>query len=238
MKRFWKNATLREAATTDGASGWQVWLDERALKTRAGAQQIVPTQALGELLRREWADAPAEFGPADFPLRDLADRAIDTISAEPGPIVARLLGFADGDTLCYRAEPDEPVAHRQAAIWEPIVADIEAEHGIELTRTHGILHRPQPEASIGTLRQRLEAESAFVLAGLDTAASLAASLCVALAGLREEADHAALWAAANLEQDWQAERWGADEEAIARRNEREADFTRALTFARAARTAN
>ena len=58
---------------------------------------------------------------------------------------------------------------------------------------------------------------------------------MALAGLREDADAGALWAAANLEQDWQAERWGADEEAIARRNEREADFTRALTFARAAR---
>jgi chaperone required for assembly of F1-ATPase len=238
VKRFWKNATLREAATTDGASGWQVWLDERALKTRAGAQQIVPTQALGELLRQEWDEAPEEFGPEHFPLRDLADRAIDTISAEREPIIARLLGFADGDTLCYRAEPDEPVAHRQAAIWEPIVAEIETEHGIELSRTHGILHRPQPEASLGALRQRLEGESPFVLAGLDTAASLAASLCVALAGLREDADHAALWSAANLEQDWQAERWGADEEALARRNEREADFTRALTFASAAQTAN
>ena len=84
----------------------------------------------------------------------------------------------------------------------------------------------------------MQGESPFVLAGLDTAASLAASLCIALAGLREEADHAALWSAANLEQDWQAERWGTDEEAMARRNEREADFTRALTFARAARAAN
>ncbi len=235
MKRFWKDATLREAATPEGGKGWQVWLDERAVKTRAGAPQIVPTRALGELLRGEWADAPEEFGPDHFPLRDLADRAIDTIAGEPDPVIERLLGFADGDTLCYRAEPDEPVAHRQAEEWEPIVAQIEAEHGITLTRTHGILHRPQPEASLGALRLRLEAESAFVLAGLDTAASLAASLCVALAGLREDADHAALWAAANLEQDWQAEKWGADEEALARRNEREADFARALAFARAAR---
>ena len=56
MKRFWKEATLR---AVDG--GWQVWLDERAVKTRGGAPQVVPTRALGELLRAEWAAAGEEF---------------------------------------------------------------------------------------------------------------------------------------------------------------------------------
>ncbi len=76
MKRFWKEATLR---AVDG--GWQVWLDERAVKTRGGAPQVVPTRALGELLRAEWAAAGEEFAPEDLPLRDLADRAIDTARA-------------------------------------------------------------------------------------------------------------------------------------------------------------
>ena len=52
MKRFWKEASLREVG-----QGWQVWLDERPVKTRGGAPQVVPTQTLGELLRGEWADA-------------------------------------------------------------------------------------------------------------------------------------------------------------------------------------
>ena len=34
-----------------------------------------------------------------------------------------------------------------------------------------------------------------------------------------------LWDAANLEEDWQVEQWGADAEALARRNRREAEFT-------------
>lgn len=231
MKRFWKNAELTQAA-----GGWQVSLDGRAVKTRAGAPQIVPTRALGELLRSEWADAPEEFGADHFHHRDLADRAIDSIAADPAPVIERLLGFADGDTLCYRAEPDEALARRQAQEWEPIVAQIEAEHGVTLTRTHSILHRPQPEESIAALRTRLEGENAFAIAALDTAASLAASLCIALAGLDESADPVRLWAAANLEEDWQSETWGTDEEALARRNEKEAEFTRALSFARAART--
>jgi len=233
MKRFWKGVDLKPI---DG--GWQIALDERAVRTRGGKPQVVPTQALGALLREEWQEAPEEFRPEDFPLRDLADRAIDSVVDDREPVIARLLGFADGDTLCYRAEPDEAVARRQAQVWDPIVAGMEAELGIALTRTHGILHKPQPEPNHAAIRRRLESENAFVLAGLDAAASLAASLCVALAGLKDDADAKALWAAANLEEDFQAEQWGADAEALARRNAREAEFTRALAFARAARAAD
>ncbi len=233
MKRFWQ-----DAAVANLGNGWQVELDGRPVKTRGGAPQVLPTRASAELVRAEWANAPAELSADAFPLRDLADRAIDTISTEPELIIERLLGFADGDTLCYRAQPDEAVARRQKEVWEPILAGIETEHGVTLSRTHGIIHKPQADATRATLRDRLERESAFVLAGLDTAASLAASLCVALAGLREDADPAHLWAAANLEEDWQAEQWGVDEEACARRGVREAEFTLALIFARAARSAS
>ena len=231
MKRFWKAAEL-----TQVEGGWQVTLDGRPVKTRGGTAQIVPTPALGELLRAEWAEAPEEVQPAHFPLRDLADRVLDTLAADPEPVVARLLGFADGDTLCYRAEPDEPVARRQAQVWDPIVAGIESDLGIALGRTHGILHRPQSPESLAAIRARLESENAFVLGGLDVAASLAASLCIAFTGLREDADPQALWAAANLEEDFQAEQWGIDAEAKARRDEQEREFVRALDFARAART--
>jgi len=229
VKRFWKQASLAQVE-----DGWQVMLDGRAVKTRQGHPQVVPTQALGDLLRAEWAAAPEEFQPDQFPLRDLADRGIDTIAGDPSSVIDRLLRFADGDTLCYRAEPDEAVGRRQAKVWEPVVKQVEADFGIALNRTHGILHRPQPPESLAVIRERLAQENAFVLAALDMAASLAASLCVALTGLKTDSDLQELWAAANLEEDWQAEQWGADAEARARRDEKQAEFTRALAFARAA----
>lgn len=239
MKRFWQETSIAETTRPDGGGGWQVQLDGRPVKTRLGTPQVVPTKALAELLRREWADAPQEFDASAFPSRDLADRAIDMIGtggdAQRKEVIERLLAFADGDTLCYRAEPDEAVARRQSEVWEPLVAQLEADLAITLNRTHGIIHRRQPEASQAAIRARLENENAFVLAGLDAASSLAASLCVALSGLRDDADARALWAAANLEEDYQAVQWGIDEEARARRDAREAEFTRALDFARAAR---
>ena len=45
----------------------------------------------------------------------------------------------------------------------------------------------------------------------------------------------ALWTAANLEEDWQAERWGHDDEAAERRARRREAFLAAAEFAALAR---
>ncbi len=95
--------------------------------------------------------------------------------------------------------------------------------------------RPAAEATIAALRARLASLSKFELAALEAMASLAASLCVALAALETDADADALWDAAELEEHWQAGLWGADEEAEARRAKRRAGFRSAFAFARLAR---
>ena len=98
-----------------------------------------------------------------------------------------------------------------------------------------MLHRLQPEATLARLRARLEALCPFQLAALQTLASLAASLVVGLAALESDADVEALYAAANLEQDWQAELWGWDREAEARRARKLAELAAATRFAALAR---
>ena len=94
---------------------------------------------------------------------------------------------------------------------------------------------PQPAATLARMQAVLEAESHFTLAALNTLTSLAASLVIALAALAPDAEAEALWDAANLEEDWQADLWGKDAEAEARRERRLAAFAAAMRFARLAR---
>jgi chaperone required for assembly of F1-ATPase len=103
------------------------------------------------------------------------------------------------------------------------------------TRERG---NPPPAAprNAGALSERLGTFTPFELAALETLTSLAASLCVGLSVLDPEADAQALWNAANLEEDWQIEQWGADEEAQERRDLRTKQFLAALDFARAAKS--
>ncbi|WP_394707033.1 ATP12 family chaperone protein [uncultured Erythrobacter sp.] len=232
MRRFYKDVTL-------GAQpgGYQVLLDGRGVKTVGGAAQIVPTEALAEALAAEWRRQGDTIDPASLPLRDMADYAIDVVSPDPAAIADGLISYAETDTLCYRADPDEPLHAHQQAVWEPLLTGFEAAHGITLVRVSGVLHRPQPEASLAVLRERVAALDPFVLAGVETMTTLAASLVTALAALDagHEGEPLALWQAVCLEEEWQADLWGRDWEAEERRARREADFLRAYGFAQLAR---
>jgi chaperone required for assembly of F1-ATPase len=230
MKRFYTDVSVEEAE-----GGFRVTLDSRAVRTQAGRPQIVPTRALAELLAGEWAEQGEEIDPAGFTFRDFADYAIDRVRQDRAETIAALLAYAETDTLCYRADPDDPLCRRQHVVWEPLLAAAEARHGVRFARANGIVHRPQPPETLAALERVLDGESEFTLAALRSLASLAASLTVALAALEPEADAVTLFAAANAEEDWQAEQWGWEWTAEERRARRLADFEKAAQFARAAR---
>jgi chaperone required for assembly of F1-ATPase len=232
VKRFYKEVGVEAA---DG--GWRVVLDGRPIKTAQGAPQVVPTRALAEALAGEWGAQGDELDAAAFALRDLADYAIDVAAADPAAEAASILRFAESDTLCYRADPDEPLYARQQELWEPLLKAAEARHGVRFERASGIVHRAQPPETLHAMRAVLEAQDPFTLAALKTLASLAASLVIALVALEEGADPQALWAAANAEEDWQAEQWGWEWTAEERREKRLAEFTGAQRFARLAQGA-
>lgn len=234
MKRFYTVVDVSEAMDLpNGISkqGWQVTLDGRGLKTVKGASQVVPTPALAEALAGEWDAQGETIEPASFPMRDMADYAIDVVARDTARTADALVAYADTDTLLYRADPDELLYAQQNALWEPIVSAFEAREGVLFERVSGIIHRPQPPAALATIRARLARFDPFTLAALEAKASLAASLITGLSALEAQADVAALWHAASLEEEWQAEKWGRDEEAEERRTRRTADFHRAAQFA-------
>ncbi|MCM0001314.1 MAG: molecular chaperone [Erythrobacter sp.] len=238
IRRFYTDVTLAEVAGAK-THGYQVMLDTRGVKTVGGAPQLLPTRPLAEALAAEWRLQGEQIDPASLPLRDMADYAIDVVAQGPQACADGLLGYAETDTLCYRADPDEPLHAAQQQVWEPLLARFEAVHGVTFTRVSGVLHRPQPPATLAKLRARLLTLDPFQLAGLEAMTKLAASLVTGLSALdaAHEEEPLALWQAACLEEEWQAELWGRDWEAEERRQRRETDFLRAAAFARLARGA-
>lgn len=230
MKRFY-----REVAAAPAAGGWQVRLDGRPVRSQGGRPQVVPTQALADLLAAEWRDQGENIDTSRFVLRDMADYAIDIVPHEREDVIGRILAYGDTDTLLYRADPDEPLYQRQHALWEPLVAACEVRHGIAFRRISGVIHRPQAQTTLSSLRARLAGMDNFTLAGLFNLTSLAASLIIGLAVLEEGADVPALFAAANAEEDWQAELWGWDPMAEDRRQLRAEAFALAADFVKAVR---
>ncbi len=226
MRRFYKDVSV----SLEG-SGWRVQLDGKSIRTPAKAAQIVPREALAQVMALEWSAQSAEIDPAAFILRDMADYAIDVVARDPAAAAANLLRFAETDTLCYRAEAGEALHDRQIEVWEPLLRSAEQRWDVYFERVSGILHRPQPPATLARMAAVIAPFDPFTIGALTTLTTLTASLVIGLAALEDGADGEALWAAANLEEDWQAEQWGKDDEALALRARRFMEFESAMRFA-------
>lgn len=226
MKRFYKTVTVEPAE-----GGWRVLLDTRGIRTAGGHPQIVPSRDLAEAMADEWEAQGPEIDSTAFMLRDMADFTIDVVANDRAGTIRDLLPYAETDTLCYRAEPDEAFHQRQLEVWEPLLTDAETRWDVRFERIGGVMHRPQPIETIGRMEMLLAEKSDFDLAALNTLANLAASLVIAFAALTPDADAEALWNAANLEEDWQIALWGQDHEAAERRAKRFKAFASAIRFA-------
>lgn len=231
MKRFYKQVSVAPEG-----SGWRVLLDGKPIRTPAKAAQVVPSAALAQVMALEWSGQADEIDPAAFIFRDMADYAIDVVARDPAAAAADLLRYAETDTLCYRAEVGEALADRQNEMWEPLLHAAELRWGVHFKRVNGIIHYPQPDATLTRMAAAIVPHDSFALAALTTLTTLAASLVIGLAALEAGADGKALWAAANLEEDWQADQWGEDAEASALRMRRFASFCAAMRFAGLAST--
>jgi chaperone required for assembly of F1-ATPase len=207
-KRFWKDVTVAE-----GPGGWHVLLDSRPVRTPAKAAMDLPTEAMARAVAEEWAAQEGDIDPRAMPVTRSANSAIDRVAPQHGEVAAMLAAYAETDLLCHRAESPEALARRQAEGWDPLL-DWSAEvFGARLWATAGILPVAQPEASLARLHDAVRETDAFRLAAFHDFVTLSGSLILGLAVARRRLDAAEAWRLSRIDEDWQIEQWGEDEEA-------------------------
>ena len=222
MKRFWKVVSVDAERV--------VRLDERPVRTPGRVPLALPTDALAGAVADEWRAVGATIDPRAMPLTGLANAAIDRIAPDPAAFAANLARYGESDLLCYRAVSPEPLVARQAATWNPILAWARARYDVHFTVVTGIIHQPQPPATLARLAEAVAARDPFELAALSPIVTITGSLILALALFERAVAQDEIWAASQLDEDWQAERWGADPLAEAARDERRAQFDAAVQF--------
>lgn len=225
MKRFYSRAS---AVPADG--GFAVLLDGRPVKTPARRTLAVPTQALAEAIAGEWNAQGEEIDPRAMPLTGLANAAIDRVAPDPSAFAASLARYGESDLLCYRAEAPEPLVRLQSATWDPLLRWARARFDVDFEIASGVMHRPQPERTLEQLARAVAARDPFRLAALSPLVTIAGSLIVALAVAEREVGLDEAWAAATLDETWQAEQWGVDPLAAAALEARRREFDSACLF--------
>lgn len=224
MKRFYISAT-----TAPADNGYAILLDGRAIKTPKRAALVVPTVALAEAIAAEWQAQDEEMLPQTMALTGMANAAIDLVAPDPDAFATPLAAYAESDLLCYRAD-DRELAALEAATWNPVLAWAEARYGVEFALATGIVHVAQPDETLAALRDALLALDPFRLAALSPLITIGGSLVVALALVERTLDGEALWAAVNIDELWQEQRWGVDADAVAARAAKQREWDAAVRF--------
>lgn len=230
-RRFWQ-----QAGAQAGQAGWEVMLDARPLRTPGKQALLLPTEALALAVAAEW-DAQADvIDPNLMPLTRAANSAIEKVTPQFHAVAAMLGEYGGTDLLSYRADAPDALVALQAAGWDPLIDWAATELRAPLRITHGVIPVAQDPQALARLLAEVAALDPFGLTALHDLVTLPGSLVLGLAVIRGRIDAEAAHALARIDEEFQADRWGRDDEAEAAAAGRLAAMRDAERFWRLSRT--
>jgi chaperone required for assembly of F1-ATPase len=221
-KRFYK-----EAGTAAADGGFSVTLDGKPIRTPSRRKVVAPTSGIAEAIAAEWNAQGETIDPLTMPLTRFAN-SVAEVTDRVDAVADDVAKYLGSDLLFYRAGHPDALVAREAAFWDPVLAWAANALGAHFILSEGIVHVTQPEQAIKAARGVFPADP-WSVAALHLVTTVTGSALLALALFRGALDSDEVWAAAHVDDDWNVEKWGVDEEVAARRAARFIDFRAAVT---------
>lgn len=228
-KRFYKDVTAVKTP-----EGFIVALDGKKVRSPGKALVALPSDLAAALVVAEFSAQQEVIDPVTMPVLRLVNSAIDGVAADMQAVAEDVTRFSASDMVCYRADAPQELVVRQTQAWDPVLDWAQSVIGARFHLAEGVMHIEQPQKSLEMvalwLRQR---HDPFRLAAIHVMTTLTGSALLALAAEAETFTPDEIWHAAHVDEDWNIEKWGTDEEAVTRRNARRRDFDAAIALLRA-----
>lgn len=228
-KRFYK-----DVAAVDTPDGFVIQLDGRPVRTPGKALLALPSRNAAELVVAEFAAQQEVIDPVSMPVLRIVNSAIDGVAPDMQAVLEDIIRYSGSDLVCYRSDAPQALVSRQASAWDPVLGWARSALGAQFFLAEGVMHVTQPQGSLDAvgswLRQR---QDPFWLASIHVMTTLTGSALLALAADAGVLASDQIWAAAHVDEDWNSEQWGEDDEAVARRQARYRDFSAAISLVRA-----
>jgi len=212
-RRFYKLVSI---SSTGDEPGLNILLDGKPVRTPKGAPLLAPTQALAQMLAAEWDAQASHIDMTTMTAVRLAFTAIDFVPQARGAVAAEIARYAGSDALCYFADGPRVLMERQVAHWGPVLDWAAAKLDLHFERAIGIGYKDQPAATLLRVARLAEEADDFALAAIAHATALFGSAILAFALWKDQfSGHEAL-DLSRLDEAFQQEQWGIDEEAAER----------------------
>lgn len=225
MKRFWTAVSVEALP-----GGYGILLDSRPVNTPGRNRLIVPTRPLADLIAAEWGAQQGRVDPRQMPVTRAANSALEKVTPNQAEVADLIAAYGESDYLCYRATAPAALIARQATALDPVLDWAAQILGVRLVTGPGVVPLAQDPAGIAILRRRVRSYDPFQLTGFHDLVSLSGSLILGFATALGHLTAECAWALSRLDEDWQAEQWGVDDEATAHAALKRAAFLDAARF--------
>ena len=226
-QRFYKQVSY---VPKDG--GFEVMLDERALKTPAKAPLILPNKALGAAIRDEFDAQTEAIIPDSMPIFSLAATAIDRVMTQRETLDDELVRYGHNDLISYRCsvEEDAVLAARESEKWGALQDWMAQNYNVHLLAFDGIMPQSQPAEINPHLEAAVRAVDHWRYVALYRATTLTGSVSLGFGFVTGHLTVDELMALAFLDDLYQEEKWGTDEWAVERRDNIQKEIQDAFSY--------
>ncbi|EAQ35887.1 Chaperone required for the assembly of F1-ATPase [Nitrobacter sp. Nb-311A] len=226
-QRFYACASVKETP-----EGFAILLDDKPVRTPSRNVLAAPARAIAEAIAVEWDAQRDVINPMTMPLTRLANSVIDGVAGRVDVVVEDIAKYLETDLLFYRAGHPDGLVARESVHWDPVLLWAAEALEARFILSEGIVHVCQPDQAVAAARKALPSDP-WMVGALHVVTTLTGSALLAIALMRGRLDAGEVWAAAHVDEDWNSEQWGVDEEAAVRRASRLVDFQAAATVLRA-----
>src|SRR5882724_5085542 len=205
-QRFYAHAGVVEAP-----DGFAITLDDKPVRTPSGRPLVAPNREIADGIVAEWDAQQEIIDPLTMPLTRFANSVTDAVVDRVEAVTDDIVKYFGSDLLFYRASHPEALVAREAAHWDPIVFWAADALGAHFILAEGIVHVRQPDSAIAAARAALPSDP-WSIAAMHVVTTLPGSALLALALMRGVLDQDQVWASAHVDEDWNIDKWGVDEE--------------------------
>jgi chaperone required for assembly of F1-ATPase len=217
-KKFYAQANVGEV---DG--GFAVLLDGKSIKTPSRKIVSTPSRFIAETIAAEWNAQVEIIDPMTMPMTRLANSVIDGVVDRVDEVRDDIGKYFESDLLCYRAGHPQELVSREAQAWDGVLFWAAETFGARFILAEGIIHATQLQQALSAARTALPREP-WSVAAVHIVTTITGSAILALALYHRARDADQVWTAAHVDDDWNIEHWGVDEEVAARRAAKDVDF--------------
>ena len=226
MRKFWKTVKIKKKSS----NSYEILLDENVLKTPMKKELTIQNSKIAEEIYNEWNQDKNIVDTDAMIFYGIISTSIDKISNNRILYVNEILNFIDTDLICYRAEEPNDLVHWQSKNWDPILLKVEKYIDNKIDVFKGIMPSKQKKGIKFKITKFLTKFSDLEIIALHKITNITGSVFLSLCILNNDIIKEKVFELSHLDELWQAETWGYEEEASNNREKINIQLNRTMHF--------